>query len=59
MAVLVLVALVRALPGLGKVREDLAHAAPGWVAGAAGLELLETAASPAPARTGADAHVDK
>lgn len=39
-AVLVLVALVLALPGLAKVRRHLAHAAPGWVAGGAALELL-------------------
>jgi uncharacterized membrane protein YbhN (UPF0104 family) len=39
-AVLVLVALVFALPGLGNVRSNLAHAAPGWMAGAAALELL-------------------
>ena len=31
-AVVVLVALVLALPGLGNVRGDLAHAAPGWMA---------------------------
>jgi uncharacterized membrane protein YbhN (UPF0104 family) len=39
-AVLVLVALVLALPGLGKLRDHLAHAAPGWVAGGAALEVL-------------------
>jgi hypothetical protein len=38
--VLVLAALVLALPGLGKLRGHLAHAAPGWVAGAAALEVL-------------------
>ena len=39
-AVLVLVALVFALLGLGEVRSHLTHAAPGWVAGAAALEVL-------------------
>jgi uncharacterized membrane protein YbhN (UPF0104 family) len=39
-AVLVLVAVVLALPGLGNLRGYLAHASPGWVAGGAALELL-------------------
>ena len=39
-AVLVLVALVLALPGLAKLRRHLAHAAPAWVAGGVALELL-------------------
>jgi uncharacterized membrane protein YbhN (UPF0104 family) len=39
-ALVVLVALVLALPGLGTLRGHLAHAAPGWVAGGAALELL-------------------
>jgi uncharacterized protein (TIRG00374 family) len=39
-AVLVLVALLFALPGLRKLRGHLAHAAPGWVAGGVALELL-------------------
>jgi uncharacterized membrane protein YbhN (UPF0104 family) len=39
-AVLVLVALVLALPGAAKLRRHLAHAAPGRVAGRAALELL-------------------
>jgi uncharacterized membrane protein YbhN (UPF0104 family) len=39
-AALVLVALVLALPGLGNLRRNLAHAAPGWVAAGAALELL-------------------
>ncbi|HEY3728184.1 MAG TPA: lysylphosphatidylglycerol synthase transmembrane domain-containing protein [Solirubrobacteraceae bacterium] len=37
---LVLVALVLALPGLGSLRAHLAHAAPGWVAAGAAFELL-------------------
>ncbi|MGH2893639.1 MAG: lysylphosphatidylglycerol synthase transmembrane domain-containing protein, partial [Solirubrobacteraceae bacterium] len=39
-AVLVVIALVLALPGLGNLRRHLAHAAPGWVAGGMALELL-------------------
>ena len=39
-AVLVLVALVLALPGLGDLRRHLAHATPGWVASGAALGLL-------------------
>ena len=39
-AALVLVALVLALPGLGRLRAHLSHAAPRWVAAAALLELL-------------------
>ena len=39
-AVLVLVALVLAVPGLGKLRAHLSHATPGWVAGGVALELL-------------------
>jgi hypothetical protein len=39
-AVLVLVTLVLAVPGLGKLRAHLSHAAPGWVAGGVALELL-------------------
>lgn len=38
--VLVLVALVLALPGLGELRAHLSHAAPGWVAGGVALEVL-------------------
>jgi uncharacterized protein (TIRG00374 family) len=37
---LVLVAVALALPGLGKLRTQLAHAAPGWVAAGAALEVL-------------------
>ena len=43
-AVLVLVALVLALPGLADLRRHLAHAAPGWVAGGVALELLSALA---------------
>lgn len=39
-AALVLVAVALALPGLGKLRTQLAHAAPGWVAAGAALEVL-------------------
>lgn len=41
-ALLIAVVLVLELPGLGKLRGHLAHAAPGWVAGAAALEVLST-----------------
>jgi uncharacterized membrane protein YbhN (UPF0104 family) len=40
--VLVLVALVLALPGLGDVRRHLAHATPAWVGGGVALEVLST-----------------
>ena len=39
-AAFVLVGLVLALPGLGRLRSHLAHAAPGWVAVGAALEVL-------------------
>ncbi len=39
-AALVLVAVALALPGLGKLRTQLAHAAPAWVAAGAALEVL-------------------
>ena len=39
-AALLVVALVLAVPGLGKLRAHLAHAAPGWVAVGVALELL-------------------
>jgi hypothetical protein len=39
-AVLVLGALVVALPGLASLRRHLMHAAPGWMAGGVALELL-------------------
>ncbi len=43
-AVLVLVALVLALPGLDDLRRHLAHAAPAWVAGGVALEVLSALA---------------
>ena len=39
-AALVLLALVLAVPGLGKLRAHLSNAAPGWVAGGVALALL-------------------
>ncbi|MGB0091196.1 MAG: TIGR00374 family protein, partial [Solirubrobacteraceae bacterium] len=39
-AALLVLALVLAVPGLGKLRAHLSHAAPGWVAVGVALELL-------------------
>ena len=40
LVVVAVVVLVRVLPGLARLRSDLAHASPGWLAAGAGLELL-------------------